>query len=236
MTSARKILANRINARKGRGPSTRAGKLRASRNALRHGLFAASHRNPVLLEQIERMANAICDGDQNPLLFQQAVVIAENELLLGHIVTERVARIERLRNPMAMPLVDKADIGLAMANQRSQQRELAYSEMSQLKAKLISQGEEVYTFVPERKCEPGEPIWKYEPPVDRDEFDAMREAIPDLERLQRYERRVWSRRKRAIYMFIAIKLTSRHDTFTASGIESALLRAVREKTTETGIR
>ena len=235
MTSAKRILANRANARKSRGPRTRAGKLRTSRNALRHGLFAASHRNPVLLKQIERMANAICDGDQNPLLFQQAVVIAENELLLDHIVTERVARIERLHNPMAMPLVNKADIGLAMANKRSQQRDLAYSEMSQLKAKLISQGEKAFTFVPERKCEPSEPTWKYQPPVDRDEFDAMREAIPDLERLHRYERRMWSRRKRAICMFIAIKLTSRHDTFTASGIESALLRTVREKTNGTEI-
>jgi len=39
----------------------------------------------------------------------------------------------------------------------------------------------------------------------RGEFDAMRLALPDLKRLERYERRAWSRRKRAIRDFIEIK-------------------------------
>ena len=50
--------------------------------------------------------------------------------------------------------------------------------------------------------------WKYDPLKDRDEYEAMREAIGDLERLRRYERRAWSRRNRAIRGFIAIKATS----------------------------
>jgi hypothetical protein len=44
----------------------------------------------------------------------------------------------------------------------------------------------------------------------RDEFDAMRLALPDLRRLERYERRAWSRRKRAIRDFIEI--TSRRES------------------------
>ena len=43
------------------------------------------------------------------------------------------------------------------------------------------------------------------PVQERDEFDAMREAMPDLERLVRYERRACSRRKRAMREFMAIK-------------------------------
>ena len=43
------------------------------------------------------------------------------------------------------------------------------------------------------------------PIEERDEFDAMCEARPDLDRLARYERRAWSRRKRAIRNFIEIK-------------------------------
>ena len=39
----------------------------------------------------------------------------------------------------------------------------------------------------------------------RDEFEAMCHAMPDLNRLVRYERRAWSRRKRAIHSFIEIK-------------------------------
>ena len=41
--------------------------------------------------------------------------------------------------------------------------------------------------------------------MERDEFAAMFEAMPDLVRLERYERRAWSRRRSAILEFIAIK-------------------------------
>jgi hypothetical protein len=37
----------------------------------------------------------------------------------------------------------------------------------------------------------------------------MRQAMPDLDRLVRYERRAWSRRKRALRDFVAIKSSSK---------------------------
>jgi hypothetical protein len=42
----------------------------------------------------------------------------------------------------------------------------------------------------------------------RDELDAMRDALPDLDRLVRYERRAWSRRKRAIRNFMETRSKS----------------------------
>lgn len=165
MTSAKAIAANRINGRKSRGPRTQTGRRRASCNALRHGLSAASHRNPALLEQ---MARVICDGDPNPSLFAQAMVIAENEMLLRCINDERTALIERLRGPITIERA-KSGVGVAVAK--------------------VSD----------------EPTWTDGRP--KDGYKAMHEAIPGLERILRYERRAWSRRKRAISMFIAIKLT-----------------------------
>jgi hypothetical protein len=41
---------------------------------------------------------------------------------------------------------------------------------------------------------------------ERDEFAALEEAAPDLIRLDRYERRAWSRQKRAIGDFMNMKL------------------------------
>ncbi len=41
---------------------------------------------------------------------------------------------------------------------------------------------------------------------ERDEYEALEEAIPDLKRLDRYERRAWSQQKRAIREFMNIKL------------------------------
>jgi hypothetical protein len=43
------------------------------------------------------------------------------------------------------------------------------------------------------------------PPLEREEFDAMRAAMADLERLERYRRRAWSRRRRAFQRFMEIE-------------------------------
>ena len=47
---------------------------------------------------------------------------------------------------------------------------------------------------------------KYLKEQERDECQALEEAIPDLKRLQRYERRVWSQHKEAIRNFMNIRL------------------------------
>jgi hypothetical protein len=102
MTSPKQVAANRINGRKGRGPRTGAGKARASRNARRHGLasFSASG-DPAIAEQVEQIADAICAGDHNPLLRQQAVMIAENQLWLSYVRAEKLFRMEPLRHSAA---------------------------------------------------------------------------------------------------------------------------------------
>jgi hypothetical protein len=158
MTSEKKIAANRINAMKSRGPRTAAAKSRVSRNALRHGLAALKHLDAMLTRDIALMADAICAGDTNPLLFEQALLIAESEMVLRCVRAQRIAVVERLRYIKAMPLADLA--------------------------------------------------LKPTPIEKRDEVDAMREAMPDLHRLARYERTAWSRRKRALRNFTEIKSRS----------------------------
>jgi hypothetical protein len=39
----------------------------------------------------------------------------------------------------------------------------------------------------------------------RDEHEALKAAVPDLVRLERYERRAWSRKRREIQEFVSIK-------------------------------
>ena len=45
----------------------------------------------------------------------------------------------------------------------------------------------------------------YEEPEERDEHEALRKAAAALIKLERYERRAWSRQKRAIREFLAVK-------------------------------
>src|SRR5580700_2523263 len=60
--SERKRAANRVNARLSTGPRTAACKTRVKQNALRHGLNVAVADDPLLSEDVERIARAICDG------------------------------------------------------------------------------------------------------------------------------------------------------------------------------
>jgi hypothetical protein len=189
-----------------RGSSRKeAGKSRARRKTLRHGLAAITRHNPRLFPDIERMAKAICNGDTNPLLVDQALSIAENEILLRCVRLERIAVIERLRDKTATPLTRRNN-SLARAKTRFRKAKfryklpLRYKPLLQIKAKNPAIDNKQGRNSPQqRESEATQPI------RSRDEFDAMRLAMPDLDRLARYERRAWSRRKRADRDFITIK-------------------------------
>jgi hypothetical protein len=206
MTSARKIAANRINARKSCGPSSTVGKGRVSSNALRHGLAALKHLDATRPRDIDLMARAMCGEDIDPLLFEQAQVIAEGELLLRCVRAERIAVIERLRDVTAIPLAIRDD-SLARAKTRALEMDLAADELEQMQAKFDAMTAQERTKLQEEyDRELDELESKPAPIAERDEVDAMRDAMPDLERLARYERRAWSRRKRAMRNFMAIKI------------------------------
>ena len=187
------------------GPRTAAGKARTRRNALKHGLAACYKHDPLLLQQSRQLARALCGDDDNELLFEQALIVGEYDQLLRRITAHRVVVIERLRNSLVIPMSkDHAGTRMKVFKRMKKQRDLAYSKFSQLKTKLIAQGEKVISFMNARRTK-RTAKWKYEPLKDRDEFEMMREAIEDLERIRRYERRAWSLRNRAIRDFIAIK-------------------------------
>jgi hypothetical protein len=193
------------------GPRTAAGKARTCRNALKHGLAACYKHDPLLLQQSRQLARAICGDDDNELLFEQALIVAECDQLLRRITAHRVVIIERLQDPVVIPVSkDHAETRMKVFKRVRKQGELAYSEFSQLKTKLIAQGENVVSFMNARRTK-ATTKWKYEPLKDREEFGMVREAIEDIERLRRYERRAWSRRNRAIREFISIKARAENE-------------------------
>ena len=94
MASTSKIAANRRNSLKSCGPRGAAGKSVAS---LRHGLAALTYRKVVPAVEIEQFSRALCGNDSGPLIFAQAVKIAENELLLEAIWKQQVTAVEAAR-------------------------------------------------------------------------------------------------------------------------------------------
>jgi hypothetical protein len=214
MTSAKKVAANRINGHKSRGPRTGAGKARASRNARRHGLAAFNNKDPAITGRVKQMVDAICQGDDDPLLREQAVAIAESQLWLDCVKAEKRALIERLRDPNAITLA--LNTRLARARARSRLSDVAERQqkiIDDLIKKTKAAGRD-----PEREPLPPHLEAAWPPPgveyifadTERDELEAVREGIGDIVRLLRYERRAWSRRKRAVRAFMAIKLMNLH--------------------------
>ena len=222
MTSPKKVAANRVNGRKSRGPRTGAGKTRSSRNARRHGLATAFNtKDPALSGQIKQLVDAICDGDDDPLLHEPAVAIAESQLWLSLIGHEKLAALERLRDPEEDALTGRySPRGLARIKAKIDMLfragDIAFDQLLEVNELIEATKRAGRDY--EREPLPAhlEAAWPpaflkaYQDRKERDEYQVLREGIRDLERLLRYEKRAWSRRKKAIRAFMAIKLTS-HD-------------------------
>jgi len=169
-------------------------------------------------DRIKQMVDAICEDDDDPLLREAAMAIAESQLWLTCIGREKLAVLERLRDPNER----------ALSWQKTRQ---AYAEMKtkiDLRFRLYDLADEQLREVNAlldaaqragRDCE-REPLpahledaW---PPAflkqgrdarkERDDYEVLREGIRDLERLLRYEKRAWSRLKKAIRRFMAVKV------------------------------
>jgi hypothetical protein len=241
MTSNRKIAANRQNSRKACGPRTAAGKSDASRNALRHGLAAMTHRQSAPSIEIEEFARALCGDDTDPALFAQAVKIAENETELRTIRARQVDVIERLREPYLVPFVKK-DNSLQLGLGRYMEGWLAEWEMEARLPELLEKYKDqmlpllehdknypkclrdigdLYTileepdYIDEQTREQARKRIKNRELVEqRNEYEALDAAIDDLIRLDRYQRRAWSRQKQAIRQFVALHVCRNSSTRT----------------------
>jgi hypothetical protein len=85
VTSARKITANRANARASTGPKTAEARARSARNALRYGLSLPVHSNPALSEEVEVLAREIAGPDAAAEIQELARRVAEAQIDLRRI-------------------------------------------------------------------------------------------------------------------------------------------------------
>ena len=217
------------------GPRTAAGRETASRKALRHGLSAVVHRQPAPSAELERLAKAICGHKENRLCSNR--LVAANELVLRAINVQKIAAVERLRDPTAITLA-KRDNSMKLATARFLQAWLTNREIEALVPKVLEKYKD--QLPPPVESSENLPAWMaytddiapirlkalLEEPSDsievekraldlarkqieeqqRDEFEAMEAVALDLIRLDRYERRTWSRQKRAIRAFLTMKI------------------------------
>jgi hypothetical protein len=172
------------------------GRARSAENALRHGLNRVSRRHPLYQEDIYTIAKMMCADDGNPELFEAAVRVAECDVLI------REARLYRHR--MVLRLLDAYSLPLGAANEERKNRVEMFDKKIEAGAKLvkIAPGK---SSAPEERTEFNALAKEYFFwPKDRRPEEALTLAVPELIRISRYERRAWSRRKRALLAFMAI--------------------------------
>ena len=89
MTSSRQQTANRNNARSSTGPKTAAGRVRAKRNARRHGLAARNRLAGALGNEAQVLTHRIAGNKPSPAVLTAAGRIAEAQI---DVVQVRAAR------------------------------------------------------------------------------------------------------------------------------------------------
>lgn len=172
MASERQIAANRKNARKSTGPRTNAGKQRAAKNSRRHGLSIQTYEGDNA-QAIESLAQRLVEGATDQYLLQCARTVAHAHLEL--------ARIRHVKRDIIDRLALVEALGPAARFGRDVERRL-------LKA---------LSNVPMKKPKPVD--WVV-PPLSQAELEAeaLQRLLPELRKLERYEKRAFNLKNRAL--------------------------------------
>jgi hypothetical protein len=169
MPSERQIAANRANARKSSGPRSASGKKRASRNALKRGLNTPI-TGAAVAREIEALARQIAGDPKDRARMAAARDAAAAQLDLARVQRVGVAFVERTA---AVGRLEQRKLF------RTIRDETAYVAFIYLRAILGK-------TQPKCAVDPL-PAMPTEEPARTTE--AIRRALPDLLRLNRYERR-----------------------------------------------
>lgn len=94
MATERQIAANRRNAGNSAGPRSSGGKKRASRNSYRHGLAAPFATTEEHAKRVEKLARRIAGNTTDVLILDHARNAAEAEFELARVQQVKVALIE----------------------------------------------------------------------------------------------------------------------------------------------
>ena len=171
MASERQIAANRRNARKSTGPRSGAGKKRASRNAYRHGLTLSVTSTAAYAKQLAKLVREIAGDSKEAIVLERARAIAQAELDLARVRRAKVALLERactfgeLEPPQVLSSATQI---IRFVNALDRGRLILPTP--------VDSSATMPSHEPDRSAE------------------AIRRLLPELRKLERYERRAAARR------------------------------------------
>ncbi len=181
MTTPRQCETNRINSGVSTGPKTAAGKARASKNALRHGLNIPVELEPVYGQEIDRLALRIAGEAAAPERLALARRIAEAQVDLRRIRDHRLSLVTQAYKSVEMEA-------------RLKQEQILF----RLALKMLRAGEDSSPEFTEQT----DRVFNPKPMTGPEKLAAaLVELSAKLVRLDRYERRALSRRNFAVRAF-----------------------------------
>jgi hypothetical protein len=98
MTSSAKITSNRVHAQASTGPNSKAGRRRAARNALRHGLSISIDHDPSVSEEVDKLAHDIAGPDATNKVQELARRVAQTQIDLHRVRRARHQFLSRALN------------------------------------------------------------------------------------------------------------------------------------------
>jgi hypothetical protein len=100
MTSSAKITSNRANARASTGPKSKSGRVRAARNALRHGLNTSIDHDSTVSGEVDKLARDIAGESASAEVQELARRVAQAQIDLHRV---RLARHQFLSRALSEP-------------------------------------------------------------------------------------------------------------------------------------
>jgi hypothetical protein len=100
MTSSAKITSNRANARASTGPKGQSGRVRAARNALRHGLNTSIDHDPTVSDEVDKLARDLAGERASAEVQELAGRVAQAQVDLHRV---RLARHQFLSKALSEP-------------------------------------------------------------------------------------------------------------------------------------